>query len=91
MKEAAFRVRGRVQGVGFRWWTRSQATRLGLEGSVRNLPDGSVEVHLRGDDAAFHEMVRMLGHGPRGAHVENVEEVAAAHAPQASGFSILRG
>ena len=39
-----YSVNGRVQGVGFRWWTRRTADRLGIAGSVRNLPDGSVEV-----------------------------------------------
>ena len=39
---------GRVQGVGYRWWARAQATRLGLEGAVWNVDDGSVEVHARG-------------------------------------------
>ncbi len=41
-------VRGRVQGVGFRWWTRSQALALGLSGYAKNLPDGRVEVHAQG-------------------------------------------
>ena len=41
-------LEGRVQGVGFRWWTRREATALGLRGTVRNLDDGSVEVHVAG-------------------------------------------
>ena len=44
----AYRIVGRVQGVGFRWWTRRTAERLSLYGSVRNLTDGSVEVHVTG-------------------------------------------
>ena len=56
MAEAGFRVTGRVQGVGFRWWTRSLATRLGLSGSVRNLSDGSVAVHARGTDDQLAEL-----------------------------------
>ncbi len=47
--QRGFRVRGRVQGVGFRWWTRRKASDLGLRGTVRNRPDGSVEVHVAGD------------------------------------------
>lgn len=41
---ATFFVRGRVQGVGFRWWTRSRALELGLVGHARNMDDGRVEV-----------------------------------------------
>ena len=73
MAEAGYLVTGRVQGVGFRWWTRSQATRLGLSGSVRNRPDGSVEVHARGADDRLHALRTLLEDGPPGARVERVE------------------
>lgn len=75
MKQAAYRVRGKVQGVGFRWWTRSRARGLGLAGTVRNCPDGSVEVRVCGPEpivAAFREQ---LAHGPPGSRVEAVEEI----------------
>lgn len=58
------RVRGRVQGVGFRWWTRDQLARLGLTGSATNLDDGSVEVVARGDAAAIQALLATL----RGPH-----------------------
>ena len=45
-------VRGRVQGVGFRWWTRARARELGLDGTARNLDDGRVEVVAEGPRAA---------------------------------------
>jgi acylphosphatase len=73
--EAGFRVSGRVQGVGFRWWTRSLATRLGLSGSVRNLPDGSVEVHARGSDDGLRALRAELAEGPSGARVDHVESL----------------
>ncbi|HEX6908842.1 MAG TPA: acylphosphatase [Longimicrobium sp.] len=73
MAEAGYRVTGRVQGVGFRWWTRSLATRLGVTGAVRNLPDGSVAVHARGSDAQLAELRSALAQGPPGARVEAVE------------------
>jgi acylphosphatase len=71
--EAGFRVTGRVQGVGVRWWTRSLAIRLGLSGSVRNLPDGSVAVHARGTGEQLAELQARLAEGPPGARVASVD------------------
>jgi acylphosphatase len=56
-------VDGLVQGVGFRWWTRRRALRLGLVGEARNLPDGRVEVIAEGDQRACDELLAALG-GP---------------------------
>ncbi|MGH3738295.1 MAG: acylphosphatase [Micromonosporaceae bacterium] len=56
-------VYGRVQGVGFRWWTRSQARLLGLAGWARNLADGRVEVVAEGPRARCEELLRRLS-GP---------------------------
>ncbi len=53
-------VSGRVQGVGFRWWTRRQAERLGLVGSATNLPDGRVEVVAEGPRAGCERLVDLL-------------------------------
>ncbi len=64
---------GRVQGVGFRWWTARQARELSLGGTVRNRPDGSVEVHAHGDPSALTELESRLGIGPRTAWVRGVE------------------
>jgi acylphosphatase len=89
MLDKGFRVHGRVQGVGFRWWTRSQALRLGLSGSVRNRADGTVEVILRGPSDRVAEMERLLHQGPPGARVNGVEEVPGAAAPP-EGFHITR-
>jgi acylphosphatase len=66
-------VTGRVQGVGFRWWTRSLAVRLGVTGTVRNLPDGSVAVHARGTDDQLRRLATQLAQGPPGAHVASVD------------------
>lgn len=73
MAQAGFRVTGRVQGVGFRWWTRSLASELGLTGAVRNLADGSVAVHARGTDAQLADLRARLVDGPPGARVAAVE------------------
>ena len=67
-----FIVSGRVQGVGFRWFARDAATREGVTGWVRNLPDGDVEALVEGEAEAVTRMERALRSGPRGARVENV-------------------
>ncbi|MDF5753319.1 acylphosphatase [Spongiactinospora sp. TRM90649] len=53
-------VRGHVQGVGFRWWTRSRALELGLRGHARNMPDGRVEVVAEGDRKACVKLLAVL-------------------------------
>ena len=67
-------VIGRVQGVGFRFFTESQANQLGLSGYVKNCADGSVEAYAVGDAAALEEFKARLAMGPRSAHVEQVQE-----------------
>ena len=57
-------VRGHVQGVGFRWWTRARALELGLVGYARNLDDGRVEVLAQGPTEAIDAMVRLLAEHP---------------------------
>lgn len=73
MAEAGYRVTGRVQGVGYRWWARSLAVRLGVTGTVRNLPDGSVAVHARGTDDQLASLHAQLAEGPPGARVTSVD------------------
>lgn len=66
-------VRGRVQGVGFRWSCKDQADRLGVAGWVRNQPDGTVEVVAEGEDRFVDQMVGWCRQGPRHALVTDVE------------------
>ncbi|NLA29304.1 MAG: acylphosphatase [Propionibacterium sp.] len=63
-------VSGLVQGVGFRWSTVDQAQRLGLNGWVRNLLDGSVEAWVEGRADAVAQMIEWLQHGPTWARVQ---------------------
>lgn len=70
----ALKIHGRVQGVGFRWWTRRQAQALGLRGTVRNCPDGTVEVVVAGTAQSVGEMRDRLQAGPGPADVIRVEE-----------------
>ena len=67
------RITGRVQGVSFRYWTLEEATRLRLDGWVRNRSDGSVEAVFSGPGEAVTEMLDLCHRGPRHARVDNVE------------------
>ena len=67
-------VSGRVQGVGFREFTRRTAQRLGLGGWVRNLAGGQVEVVADGERPALEALVSAVSRGPAGAFVRNVRE-----------------
>lgn len=66
-------VRGRVQGVWFRGFTRDHATRLGLDGVAVNEPDGSVRVVAEGERGDLDELVRILREGPPMARVDAVD------------------
>lgn len=66
-------VHGFVQAVGFRWWTREQARRLGVAGSATNLPDGSVEVVVEGDRDRCEQMVALLRSGRTPGQVDRVD------------------
>jgi acylphosphatase len=66
-------IEGRVQRVGYRDWAVRTAQRLRLQGWVRNLQDGRVEIHAAGDDDAIARLVDLCREGPPLAHVDNVE------------------
>jgi acylphosphatase len=68
-----FRVEGRVQGVGFRWWTAREAGKAGIRGSVRNRSDGSVEVLAWGAPGVLDRLAERLHRGPDGARVLTVQ------------------
>jgi acylphosphatase len=67
-------IRGRVQGVGMRWWVRSRALELGLTGSVANLDDGRVSVVAEGDRDACDRLLALLRGGTTPGHVTGVTE-----------------
>lgn len=76
-ERTGFLVEGRVQGVGFRWWTVQTARRLGLRGTVRNRRDGRVEVHVEGPPAAVAGLEELLAEGPSLARVDAVRRIDA--------------
>jgi len=83
-----FIVRGRVQGVGFRWFVEREAHILGIAGWVRNNHDGSVEVLAQGTRDQLSGLRSRLREGPRAARVDNVEESTAQPAAGMSSFRI---
>jgi acylphosphatase len=66
-------IRGRVQGVGFRYWVVEEAERLGLKGWVRNQRDGSVELEAEGPEEKLFEFEKLLWQGPPLARVTDVQ------------------
>jgi acylphosphatase len=75
MRRLHVRIAGRVQGVGFRWFVREEARRLGLSGWVMNLPTGEVEVAAAGEASLVDRLRTVLHVGPSGAAVERLEDV----------------
>ncbi|MGA8183158.1 MAG: acylphosphatase [Terriglobia bacterium] len=67
-------VMGRVQGVGFRFFTENVASRLRLTGYVKNCADGTVEAYAVGNAAALDEFKTHLTEGPRSARVDQIQE-----------------
>jgi acylphosphatase len=85
---ARFMVRGRVQGVGFRWFVEREAHMLGVAGWVRNNADGSVEVMAQGSREQLASLRTKLRQGPRAARVDDVEELEATVKPGTTTFRI---
>jgi acylphosphatase len=83
-----FVVRGRVQGVGFRWFVEREAKTLGISGWVRNNADSSVEVLAMGTRDQLAGLRSRLQQGPRAARVDNVEESEAKPVSGLSNFRI---
>ena len=86
-KTVRVRLEGRVQGVGFRYWTERAATNLGLDGWVRNRRDGGVEAVFAGPANKVAEMLERCKAGPRSAHVDFVK-VLDEPTPPPPGFEV---
>ncbi|OOF88706.1 acylphosphatase [Rodentibacter ratti] len=85
-----FFIYGRVQGVGFRYFTWKEAKKLGIKGSVKNRADGSVEAIAQGSEEQLEAFEQWLKLGPRTAKVERV--MATIHKEiSAEDFSVIHG
>lgn len=82
-------VKGRVQNVGFRATVRYYATQLGLVGTVRNLVDGSVEIHAQGSKEALEQLLNYLRQEPGLGHIDDIELNYREASKSFTGFSIL--
>jgi acylphosphatase len=83
-----FLIRGRVQGVGFRYFAGVAARREGLDGVVRNLDDGRVEIVCEGDADAMERFERAIRKGPPGARVDDVQIDRSEPALRERGFTV---
>jgi len=81
-------VRGRVQGVGFRWWCLRVADVLGVRGSVRNRADGTVEIRAAADPSTLTAFEGRLRSGPSLARVDEIEATPSAEPVAGDGFVI---
>lgn len=88
LQTRGWRVAGRVQGVGFRWFVAESARRAGLAGEVRNLRDGRVEVRARGDEPSLGRLEQALRSGPPAARVERLERFETDEESEFDGFEI---
>ncbi|HUR15653.1 MAG TPA: acylphosphatase [Candidatus Limnocylindrales bacterium] len=84
-------VRGRVQGVGFRWFVRTRAESLGLRGWTANQSDGSVIIVAEGPTQVLHELLAVLERGPSGASVHGVDADRTSATGEFKGFKIRHG
>ena len=81
-------VRGRVQGVGFRYYTAKTAARHQVTGWVMNLSDGSVQACFEGDEEQVRAMVEWCRRGPDQAQVEELIEQSSDYTGEFSGFNV---
>jgi acylphosphatase len=89
MREARrYIISGRVQGVGFRYFTQAAAAREAVSGWVENQADGRVAIHAEGDAEALERFERDIRRGPRGARVEHVEIASTTADARNTRFSI---
>lgn len=88
MKALHLMIHGRVQGVWFRASTQEVAGKMKIKGWVRNTPDGAVELHIQGNDAAVDEMLAWCRQGPPGALVDSIDFTEVEPAEEFKAFSI---
>ncbi|HKK24147.1 MAG TPA: acylphosphatase [Gracilimonas sp.] len=88
MKKHIF-ITGRVQGVGFRHFTRKNADKIGITGWVKNLPDGRVEALFQGPEQKVNELIDRCKEGPISAYVKKIDVTKAEDAKDHDSFEVI--
>ncbi|MBN1635290.1 MAG: acylphosphatase [Deltaproteobacteria bacterium] len=89
MKALKLKIHGKVQWVGFRASTQQVAQALDVQGWVRNTPDGSVEIHVQGENDKVGQLLEWCNHGPPGADVKRMDVLETNPDETIMRFSIL--
>lgn len=87
---ALVRIRGRVQGVSFRYFTQQTARALGVSGWVRNLAGGDVEAVFEGGQAVVRQAIEACRQGPPAARVDEVQVIREEYRGEFPGFEVRR-
>ncbi len=87
-KRLSARITGRVQGVGFRHFTKTRAARLDVEGWVRNEPDGTVRLEAEGAADALESLLDAVREGPRSARVDTIDVDWSAPSDEFDAFRV---
>ncbi|MGZ4979324.1 MAG: acylphosphatase [Methylobacter sp.] len=88
MRKVKILVSGRVQGVYFRLFTQNKAKHFSIKGSVRNLPDGRVEIIAEAENMAIEKFIKWCNKGPITARVDHVEVTELQHDEALTTFEI---
>lgn len=90
MKTVTMKVTGLVQGVGFRWTTQMIAQELGITGTVKNNPDGSVSIVAQGEELPLEHFIKKIKASPSVAgHVDHVDLNTISNAEKFTRFSVV--
>lgn len=90
MKTVTMKVTGLVQGVGFRWTTQMIAQELGITGTVKNNPDGSVSIVAQGEELPLEHFIKKIKASPSVAgHVDHVDLNTISNAKKFTRFSVV--
>lgn len=90
MKTVTMKVTGLVQGVGFRWTTQMVAQELGITGTIKNNPDGSVSIVAQGEELPLEHFIKKIKASPSVAgHVDHVDLNTVSDAEKFTRFSVV--
>ncbi|HDP75472.1 MAG TPA: acylphosphatase [Bacteroidales bacterium] len=89
MKTIAITVKGKVQGVGFRYFVLRHATAIGVSGFVKNLPNGDVYIEVSGTSKQLEQLILLCNQGPAHSNVESIQVTDIQKSFDITGFRII--